>query len=64
MPYSKFRLCEKISVKSKTAAKNNIGGAVFNDYSHFLQYTLNTVNCQGTDANYPDEMERSGMKSG
>ena len=44
------RLCEKISVKSKTVIKNDITGAAVRSRSNFLQYTTDTVICQDTSA--------------
>ena len=45
-----LRLCEKISVKSKTVIKNDITGATVKSRSNFLQYTTDTVICQDTSA--------------
>lgn len=43
-----LRLCEKISVKTKTAVKNMFSGAVILGCSIFLQYTKYTAFCQDT----------------
>ena len=45
-----YRLCEKISVKSKTVIKNDITGAAVRSRSNYLQYTTDTVICQDTSA--------------
>ena len=45
-----MRLCEKISVKSKTVIKNDITGATVKSRSNYLQYTMDTVICQDTSA--------------
>lgn len=41
-------LCEKISVNSKTVIKTAHGSVLNNCRSNFLQYTMDTVNCQGS----------------
>ena len=43
-----IRLCEKISVNSPTVIKFEIIGSSENSAPAFIQYTSNTVICQGT----------------
>ena len=43
-----LRLCEKISVNSKTVIKTLCCERLENSRSDFLQYTTDTVTCQGS----------------
>ena len=46
--YLNERLCEKNSVNSKTVIKMLFGERLENSRSDFLQYTMDTVICQGS----------------
>ena len=42
------RLCEKISVNSKTVIKTLLSERLYSAAQIFLQYTMDTVICQGS----------------
>ena len=45
---TKYRLCEKISVNSKTVIKTLLSERLYSAAQIFLQYTMDTVICQGS----------------
>ena len=46
--YLNIRLCEKISVNSKTVIKTLLSERLYSAAQIFLQYTMDTVICQGS----------------